>query len=239
MKNENVAVLDKLDNYLRKEDSFLARSLNYISPLTGDDYRRSKTKYVVENLIVVPSALLSLPLIGVIALLVKSEDGGPIFYKQKRLLDENNDFYLYKFRSMHVNAENEVDLTQQTFSLTEKHRDSRCTKTGRFLRKYDFDELPQLWQIIIGRMSLIGFRALPEHETCSIEKQRPISYEKWMNGYAEGKPAILNLLSVAGHLHTYSPKDRVHYDLLYARKASLGLDLYILWRHLLNVLHLR
>jgi lipopolysaccharide/colanic/teichoic acid biosynthesis glycosyltransferase len=236
MKNENISTLDKIDHYLRKEDTVLAKSIHFLDPLVGATYRKSLTKRAVESAIVVPVAILSLPLLATIALFIKAEDRGPILYKQKRKLNAETDFDLCKLRSMRVNTDKEINHSTQIYSVSGKENDSRCTRIGRFIRKFDFDELPQLWQILAGTMSLIGFRAQPNYSIENIKNKCPLGFNQWLNKYYEGNPAILNLLSTASHLKSYQDSDKIHYDSLYARKASLGLDLYILWRHLNNAL---
>jgi lipopolysaccharide/colanic/teichoic acid biosynthesis glycosyltransferase len=94
--------------------------------------------------------LLLLPLLAVIALLVKCDDGGPVFYGHPRVGKGFRSFRLLKFRSMAVNADKAGPLT--------KPADHRITRAGRFLRKYKLDELPQLWNVLTGDMQLVGAR---------------------------------------------------------------------------------
>jgi lipopolysaccharide/colanic/teichoic acid biosynthesis glycosyltransferase len=99
--------------------------------------------------------LLLLPLLAIIALLVKWHDGGPVFYAQSRVGKEFRRFRVLKFRSMVVNADQGGLLTAPA--------DHRLTPVGRVLRKYKLDELPQLWNVLTGDMQLVGVR--PEVET--------------------------------------------------------------------------
>jgi lipopolysaccharide/colanic/teichoic acid biosynthesis glycosyltransferase len=94
--------------------------------------------------------LLLLPLLAVIALLVKCDDGGPVFYGHPRVGKGFRPFRLLKFRSMAVNADKGGPLTEPG--------DRRITGVGRFLRKYKLDELPQLWNVLAGDMQLVGAR---------------------------------------------------------------------------------
>jgi lipopolysaccharide/colanic/teichoic acid biosynthesis glycosyltransferase len=98
--------------------------------------------------------LLLLPWLAVIALLVKSHDGGPVFYAQPRVGKDFRPFRVLKFRSMVVNADQGGLLTAPA--------DHRLTSVGRFLRKHKLDELPQLWNVLTGDMQLVGVR--PEVE---------------------------------------------------------------------------
>lgn len=94
---------------------------------------------------------LLLPVFAVIAILVKLDSEGPVFYLQARVGKNNRDFKLFKFRTMHVNADKKG-------LLTVGHRDSRITRAGYNLRKYKIDELPQLFNVLIGDMSVVGPR---------------------------------------------------------------------------------
>ena len=99
--------------------------------------------------------LLLLPLLAIIAMLVKCHDGGPVFYAQPRVGKDFRPFRVLKFRSMVVNADQAGLLTAPA--------DHRLTRVGRFLRKHKLDELPQLWNVLAGDMQLVGVR--PEVET--------------------------------------------------------------------------
>lgn len=94
---------------------------------------------------------LLLPLLLLVALVIKLNSAGPIFYRQSRVGKNSVDFMLFKFRTMHVNAD-------QLGLLTVGGRDARITSVGYFLRKYKIDELPQLWNVLLGDMSLVGPR---------------------------------------------------------------------------------
>lgn len=95
--------------------------------------------------------LLLSPLFAIVALWIVIDDAGPVFYRQQRVGRDNKDFYLLKFRSMRTDAERES-------LITIGDRDPRVTRAGYYLRKYKMDELPQLWNVLIGDMSLVGPR---------------------------------------------------------------------------------
>ncbi len=92
------------------------------------------------------------PVFVILAILVKLNSKGPFIYKQKRVGKDGKEFFLLKVRTMHVNSDKKGLL------LTVGHRDPRITKLGRTLRKYKLDELPQLWNVLIGEMSIVGPR---------------------------------------------------------------------------------
>ena len=103
------------------------------------------------NIVTAAAGLLVLsPLFAIVALAIKCTDGGPVFYSQARVGQGFRTFHLLKFRSMVVHAE-------KTGSLTIAN-DARVTRCGRFLRKYKLDELPQLWNVLMGEMQLVGAR---------------------------------------------------------------------------------
>ena len=95
--------------------------------------------------------LLLSPLFAIVALWIVIDNAGPVFYRQQRVGRDNKDFYLLKFRSMRTNADKES-------LITIGDRDPRVTRAGYYLRKYKLDELPQLWNVLIGDMSLVGPR---------------------------------------------------------------------------------
>lgn len=168
--------------------------------------------------------ILLSPLFVIIALLIKLEDPhGPIFFKQIRIGKYGQKFPMYKFRSMVSNAEellasllkeNEVDG-----AMFKMKNDPRITKIGRFIRKTSIDELPQLWNVIKGEMSLVGPRPpLPREvvEYSSYEKQRLLV-----------TPGCTGLWQVSGR-STLSFKQMVELDLTYISKRNLAFDFIIM-----------
>lgn len=102
------------------------------------------------------------PLLALVALIIKMDSEGPVFFKQKRVGQHGKEFYIYKFRSMYKDAEarmKDLEKHNQTNELMFKmFDDPRITKVGKFLRDYSIDELPQLFNVLKGEMSLVGFR---------------------------------------------------------------------------------
>jgi lipopolysaccharide/colanic/teichoic acid biosynthesis glycosyltransferase len=181
---------------------------------------------------VVALALLS-PVLAVIALLVKL-DGGPVFFRQTRIGLMGREFRMLKFRSMVVDAEAHL------ISLLEKHAregdvtvlirdDPRVTRIGRFLRKSSLDELPQLWNVLRGEMSLVGPRPpVPREVALYTQEDRRRLLVKpgmtclWQIGEREGR-----LLEV-GHRHRIEFPEQVRLDVRYIESQSLWKDLWIL-----------
>jgi lipopolysaccharide/colanic/teichoic acid biosynthesis glycosyltransferase len=184
------------------------------------------------------SLLIALsPLMAIIALAVKCGSRGPVLFRQTRVGQRGRHFTFLKFRSMavandsslHENyvkqfihgtaAKNTNEKGEGVFKLTE---DPRVTALGRFLRKTSMDELPQLWNVLCGEMSLVGPRPpIPYEVEC---------YDLWhQRRVLELKPGITGLWQVCGRSRT-GFNEMVRLDLLYARTWSLGLDLKILLR---------
>ncbi len=169
--------------------------------------------------------LLAAPLMVIIGLLVKLSGRGPIFYEQLRMGRDGREFKMAKFRSMRLDAEavsGPVWTTQE---------DPRVTLVGRFLRRYSLDELPQLWNVVKGDMSLVGPR--PE---------RRVFVEKFMEEmprYFERhrvKAGVTGWAQVHGLRGNTSIQERTYYDLHYIENWSLGLDVKILLMTLHHVL---
>jgi Undecaprenyl-phosphate glucose phosphotransferase len=162
-------------------------------------------------------ALLAIPL-GLIALLVKRTSSGPVFYRQERMGLDGKAFNVYKFRSMYVNAE---DTTGPVWARDD---DPRATPVGRWLRRFDLDELPQLWNVLRGDMSIVGPR--PE---------RPFFVEQFKHRIPQYmlrhkvKAGITGWAQVNGWRGNTSLEKRIEYDLYYIENWSVTLDLKIMW----------
>ncbi len=156
------------------------------------------------------------PVIGITALAIWLQDKGPAIYKQERVGKSGRVFTLYKFRSMVVDAES------KTGAVLMKDKDNRLTKVGKFIRATRLDELPQLWNILKGDMSVVGPR--PE---------RPVFVEKFLKETPDYKyrhnvkPGLTGYAQVRGNYHT-DYRDKLKWDLLYIRKCSVSLDLGIM-----------
>ncbi len=176
-----------------------------------------------------------LPLIAVISLLIFLESGGPVFYRAKRMGRDGKLFSCIKFRTMALDAEaalerllEENPQAREEYATYHKLRyDPRVTRVGRFLRKASLDELPQLWNVIQGNMSLVGPRPYLPRESDDIgDTQSEI-----LRVY----PGITGPWQVDGRNHT-SFAERVGMDAYYVRNWSIWLDLVILVRTVKAVL---
>ena len=165
--------------------------------------------------------LVAAPFMIAIALAIKVTSPGPVLFKQRRVGAQEREFTILKFRTMVVGAHAQRDaLSNEADGLLFKmRRDPRVTRVGRFLRKTSLDELPQLFNVLLGEMSLVGPRpALPEETARYAESQR---------GRLRVKPGVTGLWQVNGR-HDLAFEDYVRYDLFYVENWSLTMDLYIL-----------
>lgn len=185
------------------------------SPLFGFQVWLKRTMDFVLSLI---GILFLLPFFVVIAVLIKVTSRGPVFYAQERVGLDGRTFKMLKFRSMKVDAE------KNTGAVWAKENDDRRTAFGVFLRSTSIDELPQLWNVLVGDMSLVGPR--PE---------RPVFVDQFKNKIPhymlrhKVKAGITGWAQVNGWRGDTSLEKRIECDLFYIRNWSLGLDIKILF----------
>jgi len=174
-----------------------------------------------------PALVLAAPLFLVTALLVKCSGPGPVFYGQKRIGQGGRAFRVWKFRSMVKDADRALHAyladhpaAKAEWEASHKLRnDPRITAIGRFLRASSLDELPQLWNIVRGDMSLVGPRPIVAAEAAR--------YEQDFSLYGRVKPGLTGMWQVSGRSDT-TYAERVHLDSYYVRNWSLWLDLAII-----------
>jgi lipopolysaccharide/colanic/teichoic acid biosynthesis glycosyltransferase len=179
------------------------------------------------------SLLIVLPVLGACAVAVALDSPGPIVFKQQRTGKDGRPFAMYKFRTMVKNAE-EMKKELQHLSVVpypdfKLIDDPRVTRVGRLLRKTSLDELPQIWNVLRGDMSLVG----PRPTSFS-----PDTYELWHARRLEVRPGLTGLWQVAGR-NTTDFDDRSRLDERYIRERSLGVDLGILIRTVPQMLRQR
>lgn len=163
---------------------------------------------------------LALPMV-IIAILIKLDSPGPAIFRQERLGKDGKPFTIYKFRTMYLDAE--ADGPQWA-----KRNDCRCTPLGRFLRHTRLDELPQLWNILKGDMSIVGPR--PERACFYSE------FETYIHGFCYRllvKPGLTGLAQVNGG-YDLKPEEKIMFDMEYIQKQSIELDL----KCILQTIHL-
>ena len=171
----------------------------------------------------VMGSILLVPVFAVIALAIKLTSRGPVFFKQERVGYHGRPFKIMKFRTMVADAEDRLDdllhMNEATGPLFKMKDDPRVTRVGRFLRKLSLDELPQLFDVIRGDMSLVGPRPPLPREVAQ--------YEDWMMARLEVRPGITGLWQVSGRSELPF-EDYVRLDLFYIENWSLAYDLFIL-----------
>jgi exopolysaccharide biosynthesis polyprenyl glycosylphosphotransferase len=186
---------------------------------------RKLVKYSVDRTLALVATLLALPLLVVIAIAIKMDSPGPVFFRQTRVGHHGREFGVYKFRSMVVDADRMVNHLaghNETDGLMFKmRRDPRITRVGRILRSWSLDELPQLFNVLRGHMSLVGPRPpLPtEVARYSGDVRRRLLV----------KPGMTGLWQVSGR-SDLSWEDGIRLDLYYVENWSLAADLSILWK---------
>ena len=192
-------------------------------PITTPIVREPLLKRPLDVILSVFMLILSLPVSLLIALVIKLEDGGPIFYRQERWGRGGIRFRAYKFRSMVANSDQDFGVKQAT------ENDQRITKVGRILRAMGLDELPQLLNIFRGEMSFVGPRSLAIGETVKDGKGQIVNYED-VPGFRRRLRVRPGLTSVAtiNIPKDSSPYRKFRYDLLYIRKQSFWLDLRLI-----------
>lgn len=168
-------------------------------------------KRILDLIIVIPGIVFLLPIGIIIAFFIKIDTKGPIIYKQKRVGKNTNLFYIYKFRTMVINAE---EIGSKSTSIDDK----RITKAGKFLRKFSLDELPQLFNILFGEMSLVGYRpGIKENYSEKVLKSEIFDLKPGITGYAQVKGRS-----------SLSIEEKRYWERKYTREISFSVDLKII-----------
>lgn len=203
---------------------------------TPDSSWQLLAKTVIDRTAAAIALLLTAPLLAFIALAIRLTSPGPVFFVQERSGLYGRPFRMFKFRSMTTNAEQVRQELQQlnemngpVFKVT---NDPRVTPVGRWLRAWSLDELPQLWNVLRGEMSLVGPRPLPVYETLAMS-------ENAQRRRLSVKPGITCLWQVSGRNDVRDFKEWVRMDLEYIDRWSLWLDFEILLKTIPAVLFRR
>ncbi len=192
-------------------------------------------KRALDLAFVIAGGVAVLPLVAVIAAAIKLNSPGPVLYGQRRQGRGGRDFIAWKFRSMVANASQvleehlkaDPELRKEWLETQKLRRDPRITRVGRFLRRTSLDELPQLWNVLRGEMSLVGPRPIVANEIARYGGDFAL--------YKKVRPGLTGMWQVSGRsLLTY--EQRIEHDAYYIRNWSPWLDLYILARTVTAVL---
>ena len=206
-----------ISKILNMEDTYVYDGMNEVE---------RNVKRIFDFIVAFVALIVFSPLFIICYFAVKHEDGGPAIFKQERIGRFGRPFYIYKFRSMRVDAEKNGP------ALYQHERDTRMTKVGRFLRVHHLDELPQLWNVVRGDMSFIGPRPERNFYIDQIMKLDPryvylyqirpgvTSYATLYNGYTDTMDKMLK---------------RLELDLYYLKHRSWWFDITILFKTFVNL----
>lgn len=189
-------------------------------------------KGVFDKLVAGAALIVSAPLLVMIAFIIVLREGRPVLFRQARVGKDGRTFTLYKFRTMAEDAEQRkaqlADYDEGAGTLFKIRNDPRITLTGRWLRRYSLDELPQLFNVLKGDMSLVGPRPPLQDEVAR--------YTDYVRRRLVVKPGITGLWQISGR-SDLSWEEAVRLDLRYVENWSLMLDLQILWKSCPAVVH--
>ena len=192
----------------------------------GMGHIQNSIKRAIDLLVAVFSIIIFSPLIGICFVAIKLEDGGPAFFSQERIGRHGKPFNIYKFRSMEVDAEKEGPL------LYQHENDQRITRVGKFLRNHHLDELPQMWNVLIGDMSFVGWR--PEREYFV---QQIMQIDNRFQYLYQIRPGVTSFATVYnGYTDTMEKMlTRLDQDIYYLRTQSIAFDAKILMLTFLTI----
>ena len=165
------------------------------------------------------------PVFLAVAIAIKCDDGGPVFYDQIRIGKNGKKFKMYKFRSMRVNAEDEMEKLQEHSevdgAMFKMKNDPRVTRVGKFIRKTSIDEFPQLLNVLLGQMSIVGPRPPLPREVAD--------YTQYDKQRLYVKPGCTGLRQVTAR-NSVGFQEMVNIDLDYIQRRSIWLDLKIIFK---------
>lgn len=213
-----------LDRYFRSPYSLLARATCLICSKRGADYAGSESKRVLDLTLALPAAVASLPVVVLLALMnTLLSPRERAFFRQSRVGHDGQHIIIFKLRSM----------PSQLMLSSPLLPSGSCFR--RFMRRHYLDELPQVWQVVAGHLSLVGIRVLPPNVYNGLARNwSPRRFARWQAAYEDaslGLSGIHQVFRVGGK----QDERRFHRDVFYAEHASLGLDLYIIWRTFISL----
>lgn len=195
-----------------------------IEPWDTQDYVLKRLFDIVVSAI---GLIVLFPVIVLISVAIKLDSSGPVFFQQKRTKQFGGEFTFTKFRTMVPNAE---EITGVVVSKEDAGGyDPRITRVGRFLRKTHLDEIPQLWSVLTGEMSIVGPRPAQSELEDTFEDETPEWGKRWF--VKPGLTGFAQINDATGH----EPERKLFYDLAYIRNQSLRFDILILIRQFWKV----
>ena len=216
MTEEQYTVGEPFNHYVKHSDIYYEQ---YIENFVPNNKKRLFYRFMKRSFDIVVSFLMLIilfPVMLIIAIAIKCDSEGNVIFKQKRMGKNGKIFYCYKFRSMRMDAPSECATSQ--LEDPEKY----LTGVGYILRRFSLDELPQLWCVLVGTMSIIGYRPLVLTEVKCNEMRRKLNV-------FSVRPGISGYAQVHGRDDVYY-KDKAIMDAEYVKKASLRLDLQLIFQ---------
>jgi sugar transferase (PEP-CTERM system associated) len=189
--------------------------------------RLAMAKRAADILLALCGLLVALPVIALVALALRFTSPGPVLYSQRRVGKDGAEFTIYKFRSMKVDAERE------TGAVWARVADPRVTRVGHFLRRTRLDELPQLWNVLVGDMSVVGPRPERPEFVAGLTTEIPFYGQRHAV-----RPGVTGWAQVR---HRYGASiddayEKLQYDLFYIKHVSMAFDLFIILETVKTVL---
>ncbi|MFC1811513.1 sugar transferase [Thermodesulfobacteriota bacterium] len=194
-------------------------------------------KRIFDVLFSLMIVVVTLPVWLIIMIMIKTEDGGPLFYKHRRVMESGKLFDCFKFRTMHLDADQKLkeifeknpDTMKEWAQTYKLKNDSRVTKVGRFLRRTSLDELPQFFNILMGQMTVVGARPVVPEE---LEKY----YKETALTYCATKPGLTGLWQTGKRSDTDDYTERVELDRWYVLNSSILLDIKIIFKTIWRII---
>ncbi|MBU1340624.1 MAG: TIGR03013 family PEP-CTERM/XrtA system glycosyltransferase [Proteobacteria bacterium] len=226
-----IEVLEGSSFYEMLTGKVLVTKINPSWLIFSEGFKKSKLKTLLKRIedIILSSIMLIVlsPLLLLVAVLIRIDSKGPVFFSQDRVGLHNAEYMMHKFRSMVENAE------KSTGPVWAQENDTRITRVGKVIRKFRIDELPQLWDVLIGTMSLVGPRPERRHFTCELEKQIPFYSQRF-----NVKPGLTGWAQVS---YDYGATvddaiEKLNYDLFYIKNMSIAMDIIIILRTIKTVI---
>ncbi|RZK52341.1 MAG: sugar transferase [Pedobacter sp.] len=193
-----------------------------------EQYKTPLSKRIFDLTLSITALIFLSPLFIVVAILIKLDSKGPVFYASKRVGSGYQIFDFYKFRSMRANADKEIENLKKDNQYGDSaffkiQNDPRVTKLGSFLRNSSLDELPQLFNVLLGNMSIVGNRPLPLYEA------EQLTTDEWSTRFL-GPAGITGLWQITKRgKKDMSDRERKKFDNFYTKKFTIWLDLKIIF----------